>query len=87
MLVPSFGTTGRVALDGVLFFPSMTPVRRGHDGPQRTGVMERKSSTPSKATILVIPNEGTNTGGQLWGHGGGAIIEEVVTSALNVRSW
>ena len=35
MLVPSFGTTGRVALDGVLFFPSMTPVRRGHDGPQR----------------------------------------------------
>ena len=26
-------------------------------------------------------------GGQLWGHGRGAIIEESVTSALNVRSW
>ena len=35
VLVPSFGTTGRVALDGVLLFPSMTPVRRGHDGPWR----------------------------------------------------
>ena len=29
MLVLSFGTTGRVALDGVLLFPSMTSVRRG----------------------------------------------------------
>ena len=29
----------------------------------------------------------TNIGGQLWGHGGGAIIEESVTSALNARSW
>ena len=35
VLVPSFGTTGRVALDGVLLFPSMTPVHRGHDGPRR----------------------------------------------------
>ena len=26
-------------------------------------------------------------GGQLWGHGRGAIIEEFVTSALNARSW
>ena len=26
-------------------------------------------------------------GGQLWGHGRGVIIEESVTSALNVRSW
>ena len=54
--------------------------------PRRTGIMEGKSSTPSKATLPVIPNEGTNTGGQLWGHGGGAIIEEAVTSALNARS-
>ena len=35
VLVPSFGTTGRVALDGVLLFPSMTPVHRGHDSPRR----------------------------------------------------
>ena len=57
------------------------------DGPQRTDVMEGKSGTPSKAIIPVIPNERTNIGGQLWGHGGGAIIEEFVTSALNARSW
>ena len=49
--------------------------------------MEGKSSTPSKATLPVVPNERTNIGGQLWGHGGGAIIEESVTSALNARSW
>ena len=35
VLVPSFGTTGRVALDGVLLFLSMTSIRRGHDGPRR----------------------------------------------------
>ena len=34
VLVPSFGTTGRVALDGVLLFPSMIPVCRGRDGPR-----------------------------------------------------
>ena len=61
--------------------------RRGPSCPWRIGVMEGKSSTPSKATLPVVPNEGTNTGGQLWGHGGGAIIEEAVTSALNARSW
>ena len=49
--------------------------------------MERKSSTPSKATPPVVPNERTNIEGQLWGHGRGAIIEEAVTSALNARSW
>ena len=43
-------------------------------------------NTPSKAALLVIPNERTNIGGQLWGHGGGAIIEEAVTSTLNARS-
>ena len=46
-----------------------------------------KSSTPSKAALPVAANERTNIEGQLWGHGGGAIIEEVVTSALNARSW
>ena len=35
VLVPSFGMTRMVALDGVLLFLSMTPVRRGHDGPRR----------------------------------------------------
>ena len=49
--------------------------------------MEGKSSTPSKATLLVVLNERTNIGGQLWGHGGGAIIEKAVTSALNAHSW
>ena len=35
MLVLSFGTTGRIALDGMLLFPSMTSIRRGQDGPRR----------------------------------------------------
>ena len=35
MLVLLFGTTGKVALNGVPPFPSMTLVRRGQDGPQR----------------------------------------------------
>ena len=35
MLVLSFRTTGRAALDGVLLFPSMKPVRRGQDCPWR----------------------------------------------------
>ena len=34
MLVLSFRTIGRAALDGVLLFPSMAPVRRGQDSPQ-----------------------------------------------------
>ena len=49
--------------------------------------MEGKSSTPSKAALPVVLNERTNIGGQLWGHGGEAIIKESVTSALNARSW
>ena len=35
MLVLLFGKTGKVALDGVLLFPFMAPVRRGQDGPRR----------------------------------------------------
>ena len=35
MLVLLFGTTGKVALDGVLLFPSMTSVRRGQDSLRR----------------------------------------------------
>ena len=49
--------------------------------------MEGKSVTPSKAILSVVPNERTNIGRQLWGHGGGAIIEESVIFALNDRSW
>ena len=30
-----FGTTGRVAMDGVPLFPSMTPACRGQDGPRQ----------------------------------------------------
>ena len=46
-----------------------------------------KSGTPSKATLPVVPNERTSVRGQLWGHGGRAIIKESVTSALNAHSW
>ena len=46
-----------------------------------------KSSTPSKAALPVVPNEGTSVGGQLWEHGGRAIIKEFVTSVLNAHSW
>ena len=35
MLILSFGTIGRAALDGVLLFPSMTSVRRGQDSPRQ----------------------------------------------------
>ena len=48
--------------------------------------MEGKGGTPFKVTFSVVPNKMTNTGGQLWGHGGEAIIEEAVTSTLNARS-
>ena len=46
-----------------------------------------KSSTPSKAALPVIPNEGTSVGGQLWEYCGRAIIKESVTSTLNACSW
>ena len=46
-----------------------------------------KSGTPSKAALPVVANERTSVGGQLWGHGGRMIIEELVTSALNAHSW
>ena len=49
--------------------------------------MGGKSGTPSKAILPVVPNERTNIEGQLWGHDGGAIIEESVTSALNAYNW
>ena len=35
VLVLLFGTTGRAVFEGVLLFPSMTLVGRGHDGPRR----------------------------------------------------
>ena len=34
-LVLLFGMTGRAALESVLLFPFMTPIRQGRDGPQR----------------------------------------------------
>ena len=33
------------------------------------------------------PNEGTSVEGQLWEHGERAIVQELVTSALNARNW
>ena len=35
VLVLLFGTIGRAALESVLLFPFITPVRRGRDGPRR----------------------------------------------------
>ena len=46
-----------------------------------------KNDTPSKAALPVVANERTSVEGQLWGHGGRTIIEELVTSALNASSW
>ena len=46
-----------------------------------------KSGTSSKAVLPIRANESTSVEGQLWGHGGGTIIEESVTSALNAHSW
>ena len=46
-----------------------------------------KSNIPSKAAPPVVPNERTSVRGQLWGHGGRAIIGESVISALNARNW
>ena len=33
------------------------------------------------------PNEGTSVEGQLWEHGEKTIVQELVISALNARSW
>ena len=46
-----------------------------------------KGNTPSKATLPVIPSEGTSVRGQLWEHGEKAIVKEPVIFALNARSW
>ena len=48
---------------------------------------KEKAAHHSKQPSQSSQNKRTNTGGQLWGHGGGAIIEEAVTSALNARNW
>ena len=61
--------------------------RRGPSCPRPTKVTEGENSTPSKTALPVVPNKRTNTVGQLWGHGGGAILGEAVTSALNARNW
>ena len=61
--------------------------RRGPSCPRPTKVTEGESSTPSKTILPVVPNKRTNTVGQLWGHGGGAILGEAVISALNAHSW
>ena len=47
---------------------------------------EEKAAHPQKTALLGVPNKKTNTVGQLWGHGGGAILGEAVTSALNACS-
>ena len=61
--------------------------RWGLSCPRPTKVTEGKSSTPLKIALLVVPNKRTNIVGQLWGRGGGAILGEFVTSALNAHSW
>ena len=61
--------------------------RWGPSYPRPNKVTEGESSTLSKTTLLVVPNKRTNTMGQLWGRGGGAILGETITSALNAHSW
>ena len=61
--------------------------RRGPSCPRPTKVTEGESDTPSKTALPIVPHKRTNIVEQLWGHGGGAILGEVVTSALNARSW
>ena len=61
--------------------------RRGQPYPRLTKVTEGESGTPSKTALPSILNKRTNVVGQLWGHGGGAIPGEAVTSTLNTRSW
>ena len=60
---------------------------RGPSCPWPTKVTEGESSTPSKTALPGVPNKRTNTVDQLWGHGGGAILGEAVTFALNAHSW
>ena len=53
-----------------------------------TVVLRRKNSTLSTTAIPHhLPNGGTSVEGQLWKHGERAIVQELVTSALNARSW
>ena len=53
-----------------------------------TLVLRRKNSTLSTTAIPHhLPNGGTSVEGQLWKHGERAIVQELVTSALNARSW
>ena len=59
---------------------------RGQPCPQRTEVTEGENGTLSRTASPGILNKKTNTVGQLWGHGGGAILGEAVTSALNACS-
>ena len=59
----------------------------GQPCPRQTEVMEGESGTLSRTASPGIPNKKTTTVDQLWGCGGGAILGEVVTSALNAHSW
>ena len=86
VLVLLFGMPGVAALKSVPLSPSVTLVRRGQSYPRQTKVTKGESGTPSKTASLGIPNKRTNTVGQLWGHGGGAISGEAITSTLNARS-
>ena len=47
---------------------------------------ERAIRHPPQPSLSSL-NEGTSVGGQLWEHGENAIVKELVTSALNARSW
>ena len=59
---------------------------RGQPCPQRTEVTEGESGTLSRTASPGILNKKTNTVGQQWGRGGGAIPREAVTSALNAHN-
>ena len=59
---------------------------QGQSCPWPTEIIEGKSGMPSKAASQGIPKKRTNTVGQLWEHGGGAIPGETVTFTLNAHN-
>ena len=59
---------------------------RGQSCPQLTEIIRRKIGMPLKAASQGIPKKRTNTVGQLWEHGGGAIPGETVTFTLNAHN-
>ena len=59
---------------------------RGQSCPRPTEIIRKKRGMPLKAASQGILRNRTNTVGQPWEHGGGAIPGETVTSTLNAHN-